>query len=461
MTRDEYVTSLVLDHGLTIDQVRQKVIEAGFDPLPPEESGQSKSARLKEELQHGVESTKAALRAQFGKLTFSDYDYDEGDTVMVAADFALNGKVWTLFGTAYEYQIDNYTIANLKNGATKEELAGVRVSDNYYGKPLVRKFVNEFMLTNESTHTLKEYRQEELNQMQKCDSLDTFAYQVQEQLSDNFFEIAHHKTKVNNVISHQFLLGPLFNDCKTCINYTHRDKWLKVLEEKNDNLFNVYYETTTNFGNDELLVVVCWNNEELERRTQTYEELRRTIQDAVDCGDFGDIDDKISDWRTARAYNNGNEYAYDESTKKEIDLPILEGKTFRHAITNPRDKRYIAGVEGYGPESDTKRMGVRDDAEAAAREAEEQDLEDFWGNDPQSYRNKYAPRFPWIQNDVPEDDLEGDEITALDYPSEEMLASWAEDDPSGMEHFEPEEDSAIAVLPADMDDEEVDDDVYY
>lgn len=311
MTRDEYVTSLVLDHGLTIDQVRQKVIEAGFDPLPPEESEQSKSARLKEELQHGVESTKAALRAQFGKLTFNDYDYDEGDTVMVAADFALNGKVWTLFGTAFENQIDNYAIANLKNGATKEELAGVRVSDNYYGKPLVRKFVNTFLSTNEST---------------------------------------------------------------------------------------------------------------------------------------------------ARAYNNGNEY--DESTKAQIELPILEGKTFRHAITNPRDKRYIAGVEGYGPESDTERMGVRDDAEAAAREAEEQDLEDFWGNDPQSYRNKYAPRFPWIQNDVPEDDLEDDEITALDYPSEEMLASWAEDDPSGMEHFEPEEDSAIAALPADMDDEE-DDDVYY
>jgi len=298
MTRDEYVTSLVLDHGMTMDQVRQKVIEAGFDPLPPEESGQSKRARLKEELQNGVESTKAALRAQFGKLTFNDYDYDEGDTVMVAADFALNGKVWTLFGTAYEYQIDNYAIANLKDGATKEELTGVHVSDIYYGAPLVRKFVNTFISTNESTNM-------------------------------------------------------------------------------------------------------------------------------------------------------------------DIELPILEGKTFRHAITNPRDKRYIAGVEGYGPESDTQRMGDRDDAEAAAREAEEQDLEDFWGNDPQSYRNKYAPRFPWIQNDVPEDDLEGDEITALDYPSEEMLASWAEDDPSGMEHFEPEEDSAIAALPADMEDEEADDDVYY
>ena len=144
MTRDEYVTSLVLDHGLTMDQVRQKVIEAGFDPLPPEESGQSKRARLKEELQHGVESTKIALRAQFCKLTFNDYDYDEGDTVMVAADFALNGKVWTLFGTAYEYQIDNYAIANLKDGATKEELTGVHVGDIYYGKPLVTKFVNTF-----------------------------------------------------------------------------------------------------------------------------------------------------------------------------------------------------------------------------------------------------------------------------------------------------------------------------
>lgn len=298
MSRDEYVTSLVLDHGMTMDQVRQKVIEAGFDPLPPEESGQSKRARLKEELQNGVESTKTALIAQFGKLTFSDYDYAEGDTVMVAADFTLNGKVWTLFGTAYEYQIDNYAIANLKDGATKDELTGVHVGDIYYGKPLVRKFVNTFF----STH---------------------------------------------------------------------------------------------------------------------------------------------------------------ESTNMDIELPILEGKTFRHAITNPRDKRYIDGVEGYGPESDTQRMGDRDDAEAAAREAEEQELEDFWGNDPQSYANKYAPRFPWIQNDVPEDDLEGDEITALDYPSEEMLASWAEDDPSGMEHFEPEEDSAIAALPADMEDEENEEDVYF
>lgn len=298
MTRDEYVTSLVLDHGLTMDQVRQKVIEAGFDPLPPEESGQSKRERLKEELQNGVESTKTALIAQFGKLTFSDYDYAEGDTVMVAADFTLNDKVWTLFGTAYEYQIDNYAIANLKDGATKDELTGVHVGDIYYGKPLVRKFVNTFF----STH---------------------------------------------------------------------------------------------------------------------------------------------------------------ESTNMDIELPILEGKTFRHAITNPRDKRYIDGVDGYGPESDTQRMGDRDDAEAAAREAEEQELEDFWGNDPQSYANKYAPRFPWIQNDVPEDDLEGDEITALDYPSEEMLASWAEDDPSDMEHFEPEEDFAIAALPADMEDEENEEDVYF
>ena len=298
MSRDEYVTSLVLDHGLTMDQVRQKVIEAGFDPLPPEESGESKRARLKEELQNGVESTKTALIAQFGKLTFSDYDYAEGDTVMVAADFTLNGKVWTLFGTAYEYQIDNYAIANLKDGATKDELTGVHVGDIYYGKPLVRKFVNTFF----STH---------------------------------------------------------------------------------------------------------------------------------------------------------------ESTNMDIELPILEGKTYRHAITNPRDKRYIDGVEGYGPESDTQRMGDRDDAEAAAREAEEQELEDFWGNDPQSYANKYAPRFPWIQNDVPEDDLEGDEITALDYPSEEMLASWAEDDPSDMEHFEPEEDSAIAMLPADMEDEDNEEDVYF
>lgn len=298
MTRDEYVTSLVLDHGMTMDQVRKKVIEMGFEPLPPEESGQSKRARIKEELQNGVESTKAALRAKFGKLEFSDYDYDEGDTVMVAADFALNGKVWTLFGTAYNYQVDDYAIANLKDGATRDELAGVRVSDIYYGKPLVTKFVNTFLSTNESTNM-------------------------------------------------------------------------------------------------------------------------------------------------------------------DIELPILEGKTYRHAITNPRDKRYISGVEGYGPESDTERMGLRDQAEEDLRAQEEQELEDFWGNDPQSYRNKYAPRFPWIQNDVPEEHLDDDEVAALDYPSEELLAAWAEDDPSGMEHFEPEEDSAIAVLPADMEDEETDDGVYY
>lgn len=143
--RDEYVTHLALDLGYNNEQIRKAVIDAGFEPLPPEESGQSKRARLKKELQHGVESTKTALKAQFGKLTFSDYDYDEGDTVMVAADFELNGKVWTLFGTAFENQIDNYAIAYLKDGATKEELTGVHVSDIYYGAPLVRKFVNTFL----------------------------------------------------------------------------------------------------------------------------------------------------------------------------------------------------------------------------------------------------------------------------------------------------------------------------
>lgn len=143
-----------------------------------------------------------------------------------------------------------------------------------------------------------------------------------------------------------------------------------------------------------------------------------------------------------------------------IDLPILEGKTFRHAITNPHDNRYISGIDGYGPESDTQRMGLRDQAEEDLTTQEEQELEDFWGNDPQSYTNNYAPRFPWIQNDVPEN-LEADEIDALDHPSDALLASWAEDDPSDMEQFEPEEDSAIAILPADMEDEEINDSVYY
>lgn len=145
MTRDEYVTSLALDYGMNDEQIRQKVIEAGFKPLPPpEKSGQSERVRIKKELQHGVESTKVALKAQFGKLTFSDYDYDEGDIVTVAADFELNGKVWTLFGTAFENQVDNYAIAHLKDGATKEEQTGVYVGDIHYGKPLVRKFVAEF-----------------------------------------------------------------------------------------------------------------------------------------------------------------------------------------------------------------------------------------------------------------------------------------------------------------------------
>lgn len=61
--RDEYVTHLALDLGYNNEQIRKAVIDAGFEPLPPEESGQSKRARLKEELQHGVEFTKTALKA--------------------------------------------------------------------------------------------------------------------------------------------------------------------------------------------------------------------------------------------------------------------------------------------------------------------------------------------------------------------------------------------------------------
>ena len=144
MTRDEYVTSLALDYGMNDEQIRQKVIDAGFEPLPPKESKQTKHLRIKEELTHGVDSTKAALKAQFGKLTFNDYDYDEGDTIIVAAEFELNGKIWTLFGTAYDCQINDYAIANLKDGATNDEMIGVRVDELYYGKPLVKKFVNTF-----------------------------------------------------------------------------------------------------------------------------------------------------------------------------------------------------------------------------------------------------------------------------------------------------------------------------
>lgn len=304
MTRDEYVTSLVLDHGMTMDQVRQKVIEMGFEPLPPEESGQSKRSKIKEELQHGVESTKAALRAQFGKLTFSDYDYDEGDTIMVAADFALNGKVWTLFGTAYEYQIDDYAIANLKDGATRDELAGVRVGDIYYGKPLVTKFVNTFLSTNESTNM-------------------------------------------------------------------------------------------------------------------------------------------------------------------DIELPILEGKTYRHAITNPRDKRYISGVDGYGPESDTERMGIRDQAYVDQEQIDNDLLNAYYDRvnpdddydyiPPANVNTSIQPRF-YMEPSEALDDVTEDELEAIDNGALETVDAG---DPDELEQFEPEEDSVIAVLPADMEDEETEDGVYY
>lgn len=146
MSRDEYVTSLVLDYGMTMDQVRQKVIEAGFEPLPPEESKQTKRSRVKEELQNGVDCTKSALNVQLGNLTFNDYDYDEHNIVMVAADFTFNGKIWTLFGTAYDNQVEGYTIANLKDDATNKEKTGVHVDDIYYGKPLAKKFVNTFKI---------------------------------------------------------------------------------------------------------------------------------------------------------------------------------------------------------------------------------------------------------------------------------------------------------------------------
>lgn len=143
--RDEYVTSLALDYGLSMDEIRQKVIDAGFEPLPPEEPSQSKRDRLKEEMQHGIDSTKTALQAQFGKLTFyNDYVYEEGDVVNILTYFKLNNKEWALFGSAFEFQIDGYTIANFADTATKEERTGVHVSDMYYGKPLVKKFVAEF-----------------------------------------------------------------------------------------------------------------------------------------------------------------------------------------------------------------------------------------------------------------------------------------------------------------------------
>ena len=112
--------------------------------MPPEETSQSKRDRLKEELTYGVNATKAALQAQFGKLTFyNDYVYEEGDIANVTY-FKLNGKEWALFGSACEFQVDNYAIVNFADDAPAEERSGVWVNAEQYGKPLARQFVNKF-----------------------------------------------------------------------------------------------------------------------------------------------------------------------------------------------------------------------------------------------------------------------------------------------------------------------------
>jgi len=304
MSRDEYVTSLVLDHGMSMDQVRQKVIEMGFEPLPPEESGQSKRERLKEEMQHGIDVTKAALQAQFGKLTFyNDYVFEEGDVVNILTYFKLNNKEWALFGSAFEFQIDSYTIADFDDNATKKEHTGVYVDADHYGKPLVKKFVETFLSTDESTHM-------------------------------------------------------------------------------------------------------------------------------------------------------------------DIELPILEGKTYRHAITNPRDKRYIQGVDGIGPESDTQRMGIRDQA-YVDQEQIERDLlyayydrvnpdDDYDYIPPADVNTSIQPRF-YIDPSKALDDVSEDEIDAIDNGALETVDAG---DPDELEHFDPEEESILVPLPQDFEEED-DDDPYF
>lgn len=154
-----------------------------------------------------------------------------------------------------------------------------------------------------------------------------------------------------------------------------------------------------------------------------------------------------------------------ESTKNELELPILEGKTYRHAITNPRDKRYISGVDGYGPESDTERMGIRDQAYVDQEQIDNDLLNAFYDrinpNDDYDYippadvNTSIQPRF-YMEPSEALDDVTEDELEAIDNGALETVDAG---DPDELEHFDSEEDSVVVPIPEF--EEETDEDTYY
>lgn len=139
----------------------------------------------------------------------------------------------------------------------------------------------------------RQYEDWELEQVESVNSLEEFTEAVINHISQFYF-VAKQSVKIDGVPFIQVLLTPEGDTIERILYTSNMNRWLRILEAKNNNKFEVVIDTTERFGNREMLIAACHDNEMLEKvagkPNPGWENRADVILDkALDCGDFGNI----------------------------------------------------------------------------------------------------------------------------------------------------------------------------
>lgn len=150
--RDEFVTHLALDLGYNNEQIRQAVIDAGFEPLPVENAN-SRRERCRALMQEDLDliKSKMAKRLFKRKDEFTDFDYDDGksDWLIMGFEFTANHVKYTCYGTADNNDIEHYTLIPTDEMNSGKFDNSIVVRDYQCGD-IVEQFIKKFCTVNRS-----------------------------------------------------------------------------------------------------------------------------------------------------------------------------------------------------------------------------------------------------------------------------------------------------------------------
>ena len=184
----------------------------------------------------------------------------------------------------------------------------------------------------------RQYEDWELEQVESVNTLEEFTDAVINHISQ-FYLVAKQSIKVDGVPFIQVLLTPEGDSIDRILYTSNMNRWLRILEAKNNNKYEVVTDTTEYFGNREMLIAACYDNEMLEKiagKPNTGWENRADIilDKALDCGDFGNIAPRLDVLDSIDQFESYLEELSDLKKEWEGELYAPEYKEQKDEILN-------------------------------------------------------------------------------------------------------------------------------